>query len=1056
MGKEETALGSARARFVEGLPRKAQELRGAVALLVATPDEDRPREELRRRLHALYASAQVFRIEALAGALKEAIGRLDAARGEVRPVTEDDLDALATLAATLPGLGGDLPEPPAEAEPEAPEEQEDPIADALEALEALDAPRPSVVLEGVEDLVPDEPPQDASPPPARSPSRRPGPLSTVLSVLVVDEVESQARIRELLPAEGFELVAASDPEAALRLARRSAPDVVLLEHGILEGEGSDFVSRLHSDPLTDFVPVVVLLPDGAANDLVAVSTPGAVETIGKPLDRDSLVRVLSRVTGASASVSPPLTGSYTASELADRLADEIRRGIADATEQGRDVRVPVGDGSALLAAAWSAIARVRSHVARESGGQVTFRDAPHRGPAHMALTEVGGAAEEAGADNVSLEGRRIIVADDDPAVVWFFAGLFREEGAIVFEADDGRMALDEARRRRPDVVVSDILMPELDGFALCRAFERDPSLSDVPVILLSWKEDFLQRMRDLHAGARGYLRKEAGTAQILARVRQVLRPRARVEEQLRTDGEVRGRTDGLGVVGLLRAVSDLRPDARVTVRDAWNLFEVDLRAGDVVDLTCTATDGAFLRGPRALPQLLGVTSARFSVDVSDAQVMTTVNRPIDQLLSEGCAHLGAVVDSVSGKALPVASAVELDADALDSFLRTSPAPIRTIVEKLRDGAGPRELLMSGDVAPGNLESALIDLARRGAIRAVRGVDGEDRVAIALEARREGRDIPSERPIEPPESDESREDAQEIEVVGEDPKTAEPTAVDILPGSGFAAALADEAKRASGSESEADARDDSEAGEFSESEDDFLRISGAPPPRDSVPSLADLGSQYPPPRNVRREAEAAIANPVQAVGDSLLSPAKAPPSNLAGLADAVTTPRADASAEEDEPGLLGWVTMLIIFGVVGFIGMSIFSRSCGTETTAAPSPAAPESPAAPARAADGGAAPAPRQAAAVTARPDELSYGRTLDSVDAGPGVRVGANQGLLVIEAGEGRRPQVFIGTRSLGRVPVHEVLSEGRHELRFRRGDEDSFRFVYVRAGQTRIVPPL
>ncbi|MBW2461004.1 MAG: response regulator [Deltaproteobacteria bacterium] len=1053
MGKEETALGSARARFVEGLPRKAQELGVAVALLLESPGEDRPREELRRRLHALYASAQVFRIDALAGALKEAIGRLDAVRAEARPATEDDLDALATLAATLPGLGGDLPEPVAEAEAEAPEQPEDPIngaMDAVDALDALDAPRPSVVLEGVEDLVPDEPRQEPSPPQARRPSRRPGPLSTVLSVLVVDEVESQVLIRELLPAEGFELVAASDPEAALRLARRSAPDVVLLENGILEGEGADFISRLHSDPLTDFVPVVVLLPDGAANDLVAVGTPGAVETICKPLDRESLVRVLVRVTGASEAVSVPLVGSYTASELADRLADEVRRGIADATEQGRDVRIPIGDGSALLAAAWSAIARVRAHVARESGGKVTFRDAPHRGPAHMALTEGGRAAEEAGGDEVSLEGRRIIVADDDPAVVWFFAGLFREEGAIVYEAEDGRMALEEARRRRPDVVVSDILMPELDGFALCRAFERDPSLSDVPVILLSWKEDFLQRMRDLHAGARGYLRKEAGTAQILARVRQVLRPRARVEEQLRAGGEVRGRTDGLGVVGLLRAVSDLRPDARVTVRDAWNLYEVDLRAGDVVDLTCTATDGAFLRGPRALPQLIGVTSARFTVDVSDAEVMKTIYRPIDRLLSEACAHLGALVESVSGKALPVANEVELDADALDSFVRTSPAPIQAIVEKLRDGASPRELLMSGDVAPGNLESALIGLARRGAIRAVRGASGEDRVALALEARRDGRDIPSERPIEPPEPVESPEGARESEIVGEDPKTAEPTAVDIRPGSGFMEALRDEAQPAS--DSKGYARDDSEAEEYSESEDDFLRISGAAPPRDSVPSLADLGSQYPPPRNARREAEATMVDPVQAVDDSLLSPAKAS-RDLASMADAVTRPPAYASAEDDEPGLLGWVTMLVIFGLVGFIGMSIFSRSCGSEATTAPSPAASERPAAPTP--DGGAAAAPRQAAA-TARPDELSYGRTLDSVDAGPGVRVGANQGLLVIEAGEGRAPQVFIGPRSLGRVPVREVLPEGRHELRFRRGDEESFRFVYVQAGKTRIVPPL
>src|SRR5688500_1790138 len=104
--KEDTALGVARARFVEGLPRKASELKGAVALLAATPDNDRPREEMRRRLHALYASAQVFRIEPLANALRESIQRLDAARDQQRGLRQDDLDALATLAGTLPVLGG--------------------------------------------------------------------------------------------------------------------------------------------------------------------------------------------------------------------------------------------------------------------------------------------------------------------------------------------------------------------------------------------------------------------------------------------------------------------------------------------------------------------------------------------------------------------------------------------------------------------------------------------------------------------------------------------------------------------------------------------------------------------------------------------------------------------------------------------------------------------------------------------------------------------------------------------------------------------------------------
>src|SRR5690606_7632604 len=110
--RRQTALGVARARFVEGLPRKARELRASLALLAGTPDEERPREELRRRLHALYASSQVFRIEPLALALKDALAEIDEVRDARRGFTQDELDRLANLAATLPALGRDDEEPP--------------------------------------------------------------------------------------------------------------------------------------------------------------------------------------------------------------------------------------------------------------------------------------------------------------------------------------------------------------------------------------------------------------------------------------------------------------------------------------------------------------------------------------------------------------------------------------------------------------------------------------------------------------------------------------------------------------------------------------------------------------------------------------------------------------------------------------------------------------------------------------------------------------------------------------------------------------------------------
>src|SRR5262249_32399001 len=169
--------------------------------------------------------------------------------------------------------------------------------------------------------------------------------------------------------------------------------------------------------------------------------------------------------------------------------------------------------------------------------------------------------------------------DGGAGVSWFLAGVLRGAGAIVHEAHDGARALEIAFRVTPDLVVTDVLMPLLDGFALCRSLRRDLVLRDVPVILLSWKEDLLQRVRELGAEADGYLRKQASAAAIVQRAREVMRSRHRVAERLAAGGEVRGRLDGLTTRTLLGLACASRPDAAVSVRDSAFLYEIEIRGG---------------------------------------------------------------------------------------------------------------------------------------------------------------------------------------------------------------------------------------------------------------------------------------------------------------------------------------------------------------------------------------------------------------------------------------------------------------------------------------------
>src|SRR5690606_1355494 len=94
---EETALGSARGRFLESLPRKAIELRGTIALLQANPGSEAARSDMRRKLHALYASALVFRSDTLAALVQEGIKPLDLASEQNRALAAGDLEQLQSV-----------------------------------------------------------------------------------------------------------------------------------------------------------------------------------------------------------------------------------------------------------------------------------------------------------------------------------------------------------------------------------------------------------------------------------------------------------------------------------------------------------------------------------------------------------------------------------------------------------------------------------------------------------------------------------------------------------------------------------------------------------------------------------------------------------------------------------------------------------------------------------------------------------------------------------------------------------------------------------------------
>jgi CheY-like chemotaxis protein len=95
----------------------------------------------------------------------------------------------------------------------------------------------------------------------------------------------------------------------------------------------------------------------------------------------------------------------------------------------------------------------------------------------------------------------VLVIDDDPVIVKLLRVNFELEGFNVISASDGLEGVEKARKARPDVVISDIMMPPMNGLELVSTLKSDPVTADLPVILLSAKAQMADVQRGFELGA---------------------------------------------------------------------------------------------------------------------------------------------------------------------------------------------------------------------------------------------------------------------------------------------------------------------------------------------------------------------------------------------------------------------------------------------------------------------------------------------------------------------------------------------------------------------------
>jgi CheY-like chemotaxis protein len=113
---------------------------------------------------------------------------------------------------------------------------------------------------------------------------------------------------------------------------------------------------------------------------------------------------------------------------------------------------------------------------------------------------------------------QVMVVDDDPDTVIILARHVQREGYVAIEASSGPECLQILRERPVDLILLDLMMPEMDGFEVCRALKGNPATADIPIIMITARDDLEARAEGMRLGVADFLAKPVFRRQLANRI----------------------------------------------------------------------------------------------------------------------------------------------------------------------------------------------------------------------------------------------------------------------------------------------------------------------------------------------------------------------------------------------------------------------------------------------------------------------------------------------------------------------------------------------------------
>lgn len=437
--------------------------------------------------------------------------------------------------------------------------------------------------------------------PKHAPPVEPEPAFRRVLVLDADPL-ARAVVEEILTAERYRVVSTGDPSTAARIVRNDGADFLLVDMGMAVLEAVPRWERRRSDSIQ------------VARSPVAVGY--------------AVLRALENDPRAARYPAVYLKENWSADSqtyrfgVVDSLAKPIEHGLLRERMEAVFLEVEPSEGVAEAVPARSDTPRAPAAI-------------PPAQPRPSTSWPVPGESVPAPAIDVLPKGlRTALVVDGDAEARRFVRDLLTPYQFTIYEAADGEEGLRVALERRPWLIFTEVSMPGIDGFELCRRVRAHAMTRHTPLIFFSAWDDYRERYLGLKLGADDYLSKGASARELLIRIQLILKRYSDVGTRTRRGAGLEGSIELIGAPGMLQMCHLGRFSGLCTVRAGTSRARFGFREGEVI-----SAETGRVHGPEAVYEFLAWTEGLFDFVPGDPGATAPLAEGFDYLLLEGCRRL---------------------------------------------------------------------------------------------------------------------------------------------------------------------------------------------------------------------------------------------------------------------------------------------------------------------------------------------------------------------------------------------------------------------------------